>query len=58
AKVKYQIVGETETDLPRGRISVKAPIARALLGKRVGDEAVVRTPKGETTYEVVGIEYK
>lgn len=58
AKVTYQIVGETETDLQRGRLSVKAPMARALLGKFVGEEAVVRTPKGEATFEVVSIEYK
>jgi len=57
-RITYQIVGETETDLPKGRISIKAPIARALLGKSVGDEAVVRTPKGETVFEVVGIEYR
>jgi transcription elongation factor GreA len=55
--LRYQIVGEPEADLSKGRLSVNAPIARALLGKRVGDEAVVRTPKGQSTYEVVAIEY-
>ncbi len=58
ANITYQIVGETETDLPKGRLSIKAPIARALLGKYVGDEAVVKTPRGETVFEVIKIEYK
>jgi transcription elongation factor GreA len=58
AKVTYQIVGETETDLQKGKLSIKAPIARALLGKQVGDEAVVKSPKGETVYEIAKIEYK
>lgn len=53
----YQIVGEPEADLAKGRLSVAAPIARALLGKRVGDEAVVRSPKGEIAYEIVSIQY-
>lgn len=53
----YQIVGEPEADLAKGRLSVTAPIARALLGKKVGDEAVVRSPKGEITYEIVDIAY-
>lgn len=56
-EVSYQIVGEPEADLAKGRLSVTAPIARALLGKRVGDEALVRSPKGEASYEVLSIEY-
>jgi transcription elongation factor GreA len=54
----YQIVGETEGDLSKGKLSVKAPMARVLLGKHVGDEAVLKTPRGETSYEIVKIEYK
>jgi transcription elongation factor GreA len=57
-KIVYQIVGETEADLAQGKLSIKAPIARALLGKTVGDEAVVKTPKGEHVYEIIQIEYK
>ncbi|MBS1984409.1 MAG: transcription elongation factor GreA [Bdellovibrionales bacterium] len=53
----YQIVGEPEADLAKGRLSVTAPLARALMGKREGDEAIVKSPKGETTYEVVSIDY-
>lgn len=54
----YQIVGEPEADVENGKLSIKAPIARALLGKFEGDEATVRSPKGETVYEIVSIEYK
>lgn len=57
-ETNYQIVGEPEADLAKGRLSVTAPIARALLGKKVGDEAVVRSPKGESSYEVISIEYR
>jgi transcription elongation factor GreA len=57
-KVTYQIVGEDEVDLKNGRVSIKSPIARALLRKEEGDEAVVRTPKSERVYEILSIEYK
>lgn len=53
----YQIVGEPEADFERARISISSPLARALMGKRVGDEAVVRSPKGEIVYNVEKIEY-
>jgi transcription elongation factor GreA len=56
-KAKYQVVGEPEADLSRGKISVTSPIARALLNKHEGDEAVVKSPRGEITYEIVSIEY-
>jgi transcription elongation factor GreA len=57
-RVVYQIVGEDESDATNGKISLGAPIARAMLGKRVGDEIVVKLPKGDREYEVVGVEYK
>jgi transcription elongation factor GreA len=57
-KVVYHIVGEDESDAGSGRISISAPIARAMLGKRVGDEVIVKLPKGDREYEVVRIEYK
>lgn len=57
-KVVYHIVGEDESDAGSGRISISAPIARAMLGKRVGDEVIVKLPKGDREYEVVKIEYK
>jgi transcription elongation factor GreA len=57
-KVVYRIVGEDESDATAGKISLGAPIARAMLGKRVGEEVLVKLPKGDREYEVVAIEYK
>jgi transcription elongation factor GreB len=51
------IVGDDEADASAGRIGWSAPLARALIGARVGDERVVRLPSGEKTYEVTGIAY-
>jgi transcription elongation factor GreA len=56
-RVTYQIVGEDEADLKENKISVTSPIARALVGKSAGDDAVVRAPGGEITYEVVKVKY-
>ncbi len=54
----YQIVGEDEADIDNHKISVVAPLARALIKKEVGDEIVLDTPKGKVTYEIVEVEYK
>jgi transcription elongation factor GreB len=51
------IVGDDETDAAAGRIGWSAPLARALIGARVGDERIVRLPSGEKSYEVVAIDY-
>jgi transcription elongation factor GreB len=51
------IVGDDETDASAGRIGWSAPIARALIGAKVGDERIVRLPGGEKSYEVIGIRY-
>ena len=51
------IVGDDETDAASGRIGWSAPLARALIGAKVGDERVVRLPFGEKSYEVVEIRY-
>jgi len=51
------LVGEDEADATGGRISWKAPIARALVGAKVGDERIVRLPAGEKSYEVMAIRY-
>lgn len=51
------LVGEDEADATAGRISWAAPIARALIGARVGDERIVRLPAGEKSYEVMAIRY-
>lgn len=55
--VTYHIVGEYEADITKKRISVVSPIAKALIGKSVGDIIEVLTPKGPKSYEVVEIEY-
>ena len=52
------IVGDDEADAGCGRIGWSAPIARALIGARIGDERVVRLPTGEKSYEVVSIAYR
>ena len=52
------IVGDDETDASAGSIGWSAPLARALIGAKVGDERVVQLPGGEKSYEVVGITYR
>ena len=51
----YTIVGEHEADIKRGRISIGAPVARALIGKEVGDTVTVQSPKGKREYEVTQV---
>ncbi len=53
----WQIVGEHEANIEKGLLNMKSPIARALIGKNVGDSVEVRTPGGERYYEVVKIVY-
>jgi transcription elongation factor GreA len=53
----YQIVGEPEASLENGRLNVKSPIARALIGKEEGDSIEVRTPGGVKSYEVLSIKF-
>lgn len=55
--VRYQIVGEDEADLKLGRVNVSSPIARALIGKEVGDTAEVNAPGGIKRYEVMAVSY-
>lgn len=54
----YKIVGEDEADIDNQKISVVAPLARALIKKEEGDELTLDTPKGKVTYEIVAVEYK
>ncbi|MDG4554584.1 MAG: transcription elongation factor GreA [Candidatus Competibacter sp.] len=54
---RYQIVGEDEADIKEGKISFSSPIARALIGKFVGDIVDVQTPGGLRTYEIVDVQY-
>ena len=53
----YQIVGEHEADINERKVSMTAPIARALIGKKKGDSIEVKTPKGAKNYEVLKIQY-
>ncbi len=53
----YQIVGGEEADIDEGRISNTSPIARAMIGKSVGDVVDVTTPRGEKSYEVVEVRW-
>ena len=57
AKVTYQIVGEDEADIKLGLVNIGSPIARALIGKEVGDSAEVQAPGGIKNYEVVAVSY-
>jgi transcription elongation factor GreA len=54
----YQIVGDDESDVSLGKISVSSPIARAMIGKEVGDSVEVNTPGGGKSYEILSIDYK
>ena len=55
---EYRIVGPDESDAGSRAISVESPVARALLGKREGDEVTVKIPRGDAVYVVVGIRYQ
>lgn len=56
-EVTYQIVGEDEADIKQGMISVTSPIARALIGKKEGDVAIVKAPAGDKEYDICGVRY-
>ena len=54
----YQIVGEYEADIERGKLNLKSPLSRALIGKGEGDSVEVRTPGGVRSYEILSITFK
>ena len=56
-EVTYQLVGNLEADLDQGRISIRSPIGRALVGKSAGDEIEVDAPAGKRIYEILKISY-
>jgi len=56
-ETKYQIVGVDEADLKANKVSVTSPIARALIGKIVGDEVQVRAPGGNRAYEIAAVDF-
>ena len=53
----YQIVGESEADIDNGRLNMRSPLARALIGKETGDSVEVNTPGGGKSYEILGVKY-
>ncbi|MEF8792249.1 transcription elongation factor GreA [Thiohalorhabdus sp.] len=57
-EVTYQIVGDDEADIKQNKISINAPIARALIGRGEGELAEVQAPGGNRSYEIVAIQYK
>lgn len=57
-RLTYTIVGEDEADIKSGRISITAPVARALIGREVGDDVRVKTPRGLRELQIVQVEFK
>jgi transcription elongation factor GreA len=57
-KTAYQIVGQDEADIKTKRLSITSPLARALIGKQVGDSVEVATPGGSKVYEIVKVQFK
>jgi transcription elongation factor GreA len=57
-EVTYQVVGMDEADIKQGRVSFRAPLARAMIGREVGDQVLVPAPGGEQAYEILAVEYR
>ena len=57
-EITYRIVGEDEIDIPRGFISWQSPVAKALLGKKVDDEAIIKKPTGEESITILSIHFE
>lgn len=53
----YQIVGAHEANLEKGKISISSPLARGLIGKKLGDSVEVRSPGGKRSYEIIEVKY-
>jgi len=53
----YQIVGEAEADIDDGKLNLRSPLARGLIGKEVGDQVEVSTPGGSRWYQVLSVKY-
>lgn len=56
-EITYQLVGDVEADVKQGRLAISAPLARALIGKEVGDSVELSTPAAEKSYEILTIKY-
>lgn len=57
-EVTYKVVGDLEADVRNSKVSISSPIARALIGKSVGDSVEVTAPKGSRSYEILKVEWK
>ena len=57
AESTYQIVGDDESDIKVNKISIYSPVARALIGKEIGDVVMVVTPNGDVEYEICSVEH-
>jgi len=55
---EYQVVGDYEADIDRNKISLSSPLAKALIGKEVGDEVIFNAPAGSKTFEILEVIYK
>ena len=53
----YQIVGEDEAEIKKGRVSINSPVARAMIGKSEGDVVEVSAPGGQRSYEIISVKY-
>ena len=56
-EVTYQIVGDLESDIKKGLISISSPIARALIGKHEGDTITIEAPAGQREYDIIAVRY-
>ena len=56
-KQTFQIVGSTEADIENGLLNIQSPLARALIGKEIGDSGEVKTPGGTRDYEILDVKY-
>ena len=56
-KQTFQIVGSTEADIENGLLNIQSPLARALIGKEIGDSVEVKTPGGPRDYEILDVKY-
>ena len=57
-ELTFQIVGEPEADIEKNKLNVKSPLARALIGKDIGDSIEVKSPGGTKNYEIVSVSYQ
>jgi transcription elongation factor GreA len=57
-EITYKIVGAHEADIKKGLLSVHAPLARALIGKKLGNTVEVTTPSGSKSYEIVDVRFE